>query len=64
MEQDSSELSTVEAKKYAIAIWALARTRAVLYSVLAGNVEVEEVKRSLEVTSLRGLAERFGYEEF
>ncbi len=63
MKQDSSELSTVDAKKYAIAIWALGLTRGVLYSVISGDVDAEEVKNIFEATSLRKLAERFGYEE-
>lgn len=63
MKQDSSELGTVEAKKYAIALWALGLTRGVLYSMISGDVETEQVKKIFEATSLQKLAERFGYEE-
>lgn len=63
MKQDSSESATVEAKKYAIAVWALGLTRGVLHAVRAGDVEAEEVKKIFEATSLRELAVRFGYEE-
>ncbi len=63
MKHDSSESGTVDAKKYAIAIWALGLTRGVLYSMISGDVDAEEVKKIFEATSLQKLAERFGYEE-
>jgi len=63
MDEELSYPLAYDVKKYALMVWALGVSRAVLYSVLEGNCEIEEVKRILDVTSLRALAARVGCDE-
>lgn len=54
----------IDARKYAIMVWALATVRGTLYSVMQGDQEhLSDVQEVLEVTSLNRLAERFGCNE-
>ena len=64
MDEELSYPADYDVKKYALIMWALGVARATLYSVLEGKCEDEEVKRVLDVTSLRGLAARVGCEEW
>lgn len=63
MDKNSADSLPIEAKKYALLSRALGLTRGVLYGVLTGDFTIQEVQEVLEVTSLKSLAEKNGYEE-
>jgi hypothetical protein len=63
MDESFSDSESIDAKKYAVIVWALALTRGVLYDVVDGKPKIEEVQRILDITSLNSLANRIGCHE-
>ncbi len=63
MDEISSNSDFIDIQKYAVVVWALAVTRGILYEVSYGRVEIEEIQKVLDVTSMNELAKRFGYDD-
>jgi hypothetical protein len=63
MDEYSSDPLTIDARKYAVIVWALGLTRGILYSISQGEFEIEQVKKILDVSSLSALAARVGCDE-